>query len=301
MSSLYLMLPAAKKKGARMAYYNVGTGPVNTPMGRRILRELSEIMDFMTVRDQDSYDILRNIGVRNPRLLIAADAALNAGAVDAPRARDILAKTGLDPSREILGININAYIDTWAGPHIKAMGRERFLSVYAEALNRALKDIDAPVLFICTQHLDIDITQDLMSRTVAPRGKAIVTNREYDHYEVKGLLGQIALLFGMRLHSMILCSSTLTPILGLAYQPKIDHYFSNLGLSDYRMGFESFSADSLVAHLKKGWADRAAVRRHLGERIPLLQKKARKPAELVAAIHRGDDLDATFKKVAAEN
>jgi polysaccharide pyruvyl transferase WcaK-like protein len=102
MSTLYLLLPAARRRGRRLGCYNVGTGPVNTAAGRRILRELSEIMDFITVRDQDSYDILRDIGVRNPRLFIGADAALNVRAADPRIADAILGRVGLAPEQEIL-------------------------------------------------------------------------------------------------------------------------------------------------------------------------------------------------------
>ena len=90
MSSLHLMLPYARRKGKRMACYNVGTGPVTTPTGRRMLRELAELMDFITVRDQDSYDILRDIGVQNPRIRVTADAALNAPASDRAHAERLL-------------------------------------------------------------------------------------------------------------------------------------------------------------------------------------------------------------------
>ncbi|MBD3337282.1 MAG: hypothetical protein GF355_17355, partial [Candidatus Eisenbacteria bacterium] len=76
LSTLHLLLPAARRRGGRMGFYNVGTGPVTTPAGRRMLRRLSETMDFITVRDQESLEILHEIGVRHPRMLLTADAAL---------------------------------------------------------------------------------------------------------------------------------------------------------------------------------------------------------------------------------
>lgn len=295
MSSLYLMLPRARRKGKRMGFYNVSAGPVNTPTGRRMLRELAEIMDFITVRDRDSADILRDIGVKNPRIMITADAALNAPASDRTRAEQLLREVGLSAEGDILGININAYLDTWAGPGITPMGREKFLSIYAAALNRVLADIRVPALFVCTQHLDVEVTQDLMRRVRSPEQMAIITNREYNHCDIKAVLGRLALLFGMRLHCMILSSAEHTPIVGLAYQPKNQHYFNTLEQPDACLGFEHFTEDRLYRLLRDGWERRAELRSHLDRVIPVLQKRALKAAELVAALHRGEDLDSVFR------
>jgi polysaccharide pyruvyl transferase WcaK-like protein len=299
MSSLHLMLPAAKRRGKKMACYNVGTGPVNTKLGRKMLRELADRMDFVTVRDQDSYDVLQDIGVRNPRILITADAALNVPASDPEKAAETLRQVGLNPCEEILGININAYIDTWAGPDVTPMGREKFLAVYAAALNRVLKEIPAQVLFVCTQHLDVEITKDLMSRVTTARRKALVTNVEHNHHDVKAVLGRLALLFGMRLHCMILASSELTPIIGLAYQPKINHYYNTLGLGPWSLGFREYSEESLYKHLTAGWAQRKEIRDQLTKRVPVLQREALKASLLVSALLKGEDLDAAVNRLRA--
>ncbi len=301
LSTLYLLLPRVKRRGGRMGFYNVGTGPVNTPAGRKMLREIAERMDFITVRDQDSYDLLKEIGVRNPRMLIGADAALNVRASDEATARRILAGIGLSPDEPILGINVNAYIDTWAGPHIKPMGREKFVKIYQAALNRVGREIEAPMLFVCTQHLDVEITREIMAGVTTPRKKALLTNVEHNHCDVKAALARLALVFGMRLHCMILASSELTPIIGLAYQPKNYHYYGSLGLKEYCMGFEEFSEDALVALIRRGWAERDLIRDRLRQRIPVQQKKARRAAELVAALHRGDDLGTVIAGFPVEN
>lgn len=297
MSTLYLFLPWAKKRGKKMGFYNVGAGPVSTPQGRRMLRELSDNMDFIAVRDQDSFDILQEIGVKNPRTIIAADAALNAPSSDDSRVHAILTKHGLDPGRPILAININTYIDTWAQTGRSSMGKERFLTTYAAALNRAAENLDAQWMFLTTQHADVAITRELISRLRPSIRPCLLTNVEYNHYDVKGILRNISLLFGMRLHSMIMASSELTPIIGLAYQPKVHHYFSTLGMPERCLGFEDFSEENVCRHLLAGWEKRSAIRSHLVQFIPPLQRKARQPAELVAALDRGEDLDAAIARI----
>lgn len=297
MSTLYLLLPRAKKLGKRMGFYDVGTGPVNTPHGQKMLRELSHLMDFITVRDQASYDILKDIGVEHPRMFVAADAALNLRASDDETALRMLDSVGLSPDEEILGVNVNVYLDTWAGPGIAPMGREKFVQTYAAALNRVGKELGVPLLFVCTQHMDVDLTRDIMDRVHTAPKKAILTNVDHNHYDVKAALSKVNLLFGMRLHCMILASGALTPIIGLAYQPKNDHYFTSLGLKEYCMGFEGFSEEALFEHIRKGWSQRHELRAQLESRIPVLQERARLAAQLVAAMHRDEDLDQALLRL----
>ncbi|HQH28422.1 MAG TPA: polysaccharide pyruvyl transferase family protein, partial [Oligoflexia bacterium] len=160
LSTLYLLLPRAKRRGKKIACFNVGTGPVTTPAGQRMLRELAEIMEFITVRDQSSLDILKDIGVKNERLILTADAALNVAPCDEERIRQIFSQLKLNPEQEILGININSYIDTWAGPDHQPMGKAKFLTEYAAALSRAARKLHVPLLFVCSQHNDVAITKE---------------------------------------------------------------------------------------------------------------------------------------------
>jgi polysaccharide pyruvyl transferase WcaK-like protein len=178
------------------------------------------------------------------------------------------------------------------------MGRERFLSTYAAAVNRAAGTLGAQLLLVATQHADVDITTALAARLHPGLSARMVTNAEYNHLDIKGILRRVDLLFGMRLHSMILASSELAPIIGLAYQPKVHHYFSNLGVPECGLGFDDFSEEGLVRHILNGWERRAALKAHLRERIPALQRRARKPAEMVGALHRGEDLDRAFAAIA---
>jgi polysaccharide pyruvyl transferase WcaK-like protein len=297
LSTLYLILPQARKRGKKMGFYDVGTGPVNTKAGRRMLREISDMMDFITVRDQDSYDILMDIGVKNPRILQAADAAVNVQPSDDARCAQILERHGLKPGEPFLAANINIYLDTWAGPNRKPLTREQFMAAYVAAMDRVMDRVDAPVVFVVTQHADVGLNREVIGRLRRPERTRMVTNVEYSNYDIKGFLGKASLLCGMRLHSMILASSALTPIVGLAYQPKVHHYFRTLGLEKYSMSFDDFSAESLERHILEGWAAKDAIRKRLEERIPVLQREARKAADLVASLRRGEHIDAAFGRI----
>lgn len=300
LSTLALLLPLARKRGKRMACFDVGAGPVDTPAGQRMLRDVAELMDFITVRDRESLDILKAIGVQNPRILLAADAAVNVRPSDDGRVADILRSVGLEPGEEILAININQYLDTWARPRREPMGKDRFLQVYADAINRVADETGASVLFVATQHHDVAITKELMGRITKARKTAMVGNVTHSHYDVKGVLGACSLLFAMRLHASILGASALIPSMGLAYQPKVEFFYNSLGLGDCSLAFDGFTVDGVTHHLLRGWERRSDIRTRLEKRIPALQAEARKPARLVAAMRRGEDMDSAFAALVEE-
>lgn len=293
MSSIHLMLPLAARRGIPIIGYNVGVGPVNTPAGRRMLKAIADRMAFITVRDQDSLDLLNEVGVENPRIRLAADAALNAPSLSPAEVEPIFRAAGLDRDQPKLGINVNRYLDTWASAGRVSMGREAFLDIYAEALAGFHREVPVPLVFVTTQHHDVEITEALRRRLPATIPTAFIDNRRHDHAAIKGVLRHLDLLCGMRLHSLILASSERTPIAGITYQPKVGYYFRELEMADRTLSFDDFTAEKLRAHLLRAWNDRAELSAALQKRIPVLQAKAAGSAGLVAALDQGAEAFAS--------
>jgi polysaccharide pyruvyl transferase WcaK-like protein len=280
-----------------MACYNIGAGPVNTPAGRAMLRKVADLMDFVVVRDTASRDILRGIGCRNPRIGVAADAALNAEPCDRQTARAALRRAGLDPAAETLALNVNAYLGSWSGAGAATATRREFVGAYVRAANRVLEKVNAQAAVVATQHADVPLSRQVLSGLRSSRPVALITNVDHDHREIRGVLGEMGLLFAMRLHSIILASSALTPVAGLGYQPKVHHYFQTIGMPELCLGFDRFSEDAMAAHLLAAWENRAGLRERLGRAIPGLKRRALLTADLVACLHRGEDLDAGFRRL----
>jgi polysaccharide pyruvyl transferase WcaK-like protein len=291
LSTLSLLLPLAKRRGKLMGFYNVGAGPVDSAHGQKILRDISELMDFITVRDQESLELLKKLNVRNPRMLLTADAALNLRPAEQERARQILLSKQIDIGRQFLAVNINQYLDTWARPKRPSMGKDRFLEVYASALRRFRDQTGEQIAIFVTQHHDVSISQELADR-IGGAPVPLIANADYSHYEITRCMEYAGLLFGMRLHSVILASSVITPVIGLAYQPKVEHYLKLLGLGEFSLSFDNFSTDSVFSHILRGWESRDKIRGQLQKVIPDLKRRANVAAELVAGLDRGSNLDA---------
>lgn len=297
MSSAWAYMKYLRARGSLLGFYNVGVGPVTTTWGKRMLAELAELADFITVREVDSYALLRDMGIDEDKMLVTADNAIPVRPSSPEAIRAIFAELNLPLGGDILAININTYLNSWTGLGQKTLTAETFIATYAKALNRFLREVEVPVLFVATQHSDVPVTKRLMDATVAPRGKALFSNVRYNHHDVKGVLGHVSLLFGMRLHANILATSALTPAIALVFQQKVQSYFDLLGLSQNGLSFAEFSDEALLDHLHYGWSNRAQIRQRLEAVIPILSRETARSAEVVAALHRGEDFRAKLREL----
>lgn len=300
LSSYYALLPQAKKRGKKMACYTVTVGPCRTPKGKDMLKSVLEMMDFITVRDQDSIDEMRDAGVQNPNVIITNDIALQTTPSSKERLDQVCKEIGLTFEKEIIALNINPYFDSWAGLNRTPITKETFVKTYTDAINTALKDVDATILFVSTQHLDESLTREIMAGVRTKHKKVLLSNKKYSHFDIRGIMEKVSLLFAMRLHCLILTSAGHTPISSLNYLPKVTTYMKSLGLTDYSMGFENFSTEALVSHIQKSWENRGAIRAELDARIPRMKSESLRAAELTAALYRGESPEALIKKYQSE-
>jgi len=281
MSPLYLMLPRARKKGIKMGMYDVGVGPVSTKLGKRMLRKLVDQMDFVSVRDAGSLDVLEEAGAHHERIIPAADAAINSPASNDTAVESQLRAQGVELPETFIAVNVNPYLDSWADSKSKGIDRSTFLDTYAEALKKVWENTKVPYLIVCTQHMDVDISNELVSRLKPEMMVGVFSNRYCGHQDIKAALGKASLTIGMRLHSIILSAAMMVPVVGLAYQPKVKFFLETNGLGQYCLPFDDYSTGNLTEIIMRAWENRAQMKEHLERQVPKLQSDARISASIV--------------------
>jgi polysaccharide pyruvyl transferase WcaK-like protein len=296
LSTINVLLPIAKRFNQKMGFYNVGVGPIKTPAGAKMLKRVADLMDFITVRDEESLALLRECGVTHNRISLTADAALSVEGCSKEEAKAIFRQHGLDPEKEILALNFSKYIDTWANKQGGSMGKDAFIELASTAIKQANEKINAQLAFICTQHHDVPLTQEIMAKVDTQHPKALFANIQYNHYHIKALLAQVSLLLGMRLHATILATSSSTPSVALPHQPKVEHYFRRLGLEKEVLGFDNFSSQVLADKLISAWSQKDQTRQHLNQIMPSMKARAHYASQFVQAIDKGESLEPLFDK-----
>jgi polysaccharide pyruvyl transferase WcaK-like protein len=292
MPAVWTLFRHLRREGQYLGLYNCGLGPITTPKGNKMLREILEAAHFITVRDRDSEKLALDLGIEASKIVVTADAALTVQPCAREHAQNLIRGTGINLDTPVLGVNVNAYLNTWAEGSQSSLTPDSFAAIYGKAISQAVAEIQrtdgaVPVLFVTTQPGDIEITRKVMSHVDRSIKTGILENTHLNHFEIKGVLGELEFLFAMRLHANILATSMLTPAISLAFQKKVTSYYEELGLRENVASFETFSVESVANHLVTGWTNRAAIKATLTHNIPLLQAKAVSTAAIIDVLNQG--------------
>lgn len=269
----YLSVVAmAKLLGRPVFFYAQGFGPVNTALGKKLVRLVANRVNAITVRDPDSREELAALGVTRPPIEVTADPVLglDPARVDIARGREMLSKLGLS-SDPVVGISVRPWKNA-----------RNYLAVLA----RAADDLTAAgwqvLLVPMHYHVDLGCCREVVARMSGP---AFILEENVDYLDIMSLTANLDLAIGMRLHFLIFSSLFGVPIIGIPYDPKVNRFLQSVGLPP-GLDAEQLEYRELSARLAQVLKDRVKLGSRLRERVAPLQKEALKNAELVAELLR---------------
>ncbi|TYP57815.1 polysaccharide pyruvyl transferase CsaB [Thermosediminibacter litoriperuensis] len=211
-----LIVYLAKKMGKRVMFYANGVGPVNRKLNKRLIAAVGNTVDLITVRDDNSRDQLMSLGVKNPPIYVTADPAFALKPVDDETGFGILRWKGINFDEGSLKIGVS--VRPWN------LGKNR--QVIAETCDYLIKNHDATIVFLPMQFpQDYSESLEIMGLM---KGKARVIDEPLGPRELLWISGQMDLLCGMRLHALIFGAIMGVPLLGLAYDPKVENFLKRV-------------------------------------------------------------------------
>ncbi|HEY8449788.1 MAG TPA: polysaccharide pyruvyl transferase family protein, partial [Bacillota bacterium] len=102
--------------------------------------------------------------------------------------------------------------------------------------------------------------------------------------DVATLIARCDLIVGMRLHALILAALLRRPLAGISYDPKVDEFLSQLGLTALATLPELPPPAELVRRLEDCLDQRERCRALLAERVPRLRAGAERAFEVAAQL-----------------
>lgn len=201
----------ARLLGKPFFVYAQGIGPLQQSFSQKLVKFAVSKAKYISVRDQESFDLLRKISIQN-QIDLVPDPVMG-----------MVYKKGLNQSwLEKEGITspfITVAIREWSS-------EANFIAKTIEALDRCI-ETGQKVVFV-PMHGKHD---DQISREWAAQMKGTVAIFPYDATieEKISIIGDSTLLVGMRLHALIFAALANTPMIGLSYDPKIDSFINQVG------------------------------------------------------------------------
>ena len=194
----------AKLLGKKVFIYSQGIGPIDHAFNRRATARALKKADGIVVRDERSAKLLEQIGLPQERIVITADPVIRMKRPDRTVGREILARAGIKKDgRLTVG---------WA---IREKNRDSaFVREITECIRWLRENYDAESVLIPFHYEeDREVCSVIAERT---NGAAKCLSEKYLSEDMLSIIGNMDVLVGVRLHSMIYAAIMGVPIIGVS-------------------------------------------------------------------------------------
>lgn len=265
----------AKSLGLKVMLYANGIGPVIKNRNRKKAAEVLNLADVITLRDADSLDFLKSLGVTKPQISVTADPAFGIKKGDDGAARKILSDMGVEGG--FVCVSVRALTEKDGS----------FINGLAGMMDYISESYGVTPLFIPMQY-----ERDMrVSRAVAERMKssAVLVSRALSVSEIIGLISLSEAVIALRLHMLIFGAALGIPAMGINYDPKVKGFLDSMSLSfclepkDISEGRFKESSDSFMQNLGE-------IRRKTEKAAEALREKAGENARMAMRLINNEDL-----------
>lgn len=264
------LLQFAKRLNVKTAICAVGVENIRYDESRKLIRDVLDKVDLITVRDRSSKDILRDIGVTN-EIKVVSDPAVLLTNINADRIKD-----NLISSRVIICIrhwfSKGFYIE-------KPEVNENFIQSLSAAADFFIEHYNTKIDFI-----PLRITSYDDDRIIAKQVVSYMKHKDKTHIyscapevnEFIEMTKQSSLVIGMRLHSLILATLVGVPVIGLEYMPKVKAYMESIKQSKYSLELETITSKKLINLFENIYKNYAADSQKILSEVSKLQMAAKR-------------------------
>jgi colanic acid/amylovoran biosynthesis protein len=234
-------------------------------------------VDLITTREKLSFEYLKSLNIK-PDIRLTADAAFLVDYISDEEAIKLLEKGGIKKDKLVIGMTVKK----WNFPGHKNADKKflNYLNVISKTIEYIISSMDARVILfpqvICTSYDDDDRTVSHLIKSKlndSIKERVIVLTDDYRVEELKGMIGQMDLFIGTRMHSNIFATSMNVPTLAISYQQKTDGVMEMLGLEEYVIDINTINTQELISKIEKIWAERADIKKKLETNIRVMQDK----------------------------
>ena len=223
---------AAKRRKNKVMMYGCGIGPVIRPRHQRLAADyMNRYVDAITLREPDSLQELRRMGVDQPETCLSADPALRLPDVPDTLTDSTLFSHGVPLEGEYICFALR----NWPGVEGKLE------AIRAGAVHAYRRHGLTPVFLAVEKLHDPEVI------TRAAEGLAVphyLITRPESPMAIIGVLSRMRAVVSMRLHALIFAAGRGVPLVGLVYDPKVSAFLRYIGEEQF-VDLEELNAQKL--------------------------------------------------------
>ena len=271
------IIKTAKDMGLKVMLYSNGIGPLIREKNIQYTKKILDRTDLITLRDKESLETLREIGVSKPKILLTADPALTLKIPEKSLGRRILHEAKV-PDRRLLGISVRK----WHGLN------DDFEDIIARVCDRAASEYGLYPVFLPMQaSKDLAISKNIMSK-MKEKSSIIENHQSVD--DMLSVVGCMDFCIGMRLHMLMYAAINSVPLIGLSYDPKIQSFMTNTEQTSC-INVEELTEEKLFGMLEETIRDYVMIKDKLKKSYAALSEKAQLNGRLAAELYEKGSVD----------
>jgi polysaccharide pyruvyl transferase CsaB len=263
------LVKMAKMRGKKVMLYAQGLGPLNLGRSRMVAKLIMNQANLITYRDEKSRHLSEKLGITKPPVHVTADPVFALHPPPHEILAPIIEAEGMNTEKFKLGISVRP----WASD-------VDYIDLIAMLADSYIRENDAEVfIFPFQESQDMEMCRKLAGKMENP---AKVIEKRYSIPELLGLMGQMDMTLGMRLHALIFSIIQGVPTVGISYDPKVSTLMGIMGLP--WVDVQSFSKRDLFNAVAEVYLKRKKMKDEILDRSSELKKQANRNVEFLKVL-----------------
>lgn len=197
-----LIMKLAKHYKKKVFVYSNGVGPINKKFNRNFTRRVLNKVDYITLRDIDSYNFIKSIGVNNQNVKVLSDPVFNL-----KEASDESIREKFDINKDTVLVSVRSW-----------MNDEKLIDELVKFLNYLIDQGKNIVFMPMQMPRDTTISEKIAANLKSSK----IIDEKYPVEILMNLMKNADFIVAMRLHAMIYAIHQNLPFIGLSYDPKTE-------------------------------------------------------------------------------
>lgn len=214
------IIKLAQWMGRPTFIYAQGIGPVNRKLFHPLIKSVFRKCTYISVRDEQSRELLLSMGLEQENVEVVPDPVMG---LSLPEDMDaIIQSSESSNSLPVIGISVRYWEPD-----------RRELEALAQGLIKANREVPLHLRFL-PFHTPSDnetsryVMEKLKESIIEHGGQVSICEDAILPQQMLREVGQCDVLIGMRLHSLIYAAGRRVPLIGISYDPKIDHFLDRI-------------------------------------------------------------------------
>lgn len=254
------LLTLARWLGCKTMVYANSIGPISRPRNKKLARYVLESVDYITVRDGLSLQLLDDLGVQHPPRQLTADPVL------------LLEPAPITPKEKVIVVAVRE----WPSQH-------DYLQQVTTACRRLVQDGFAILLIPFHYGRDLAVSERL-AQAIGPGARCLSQPQNFN--ELLSDLAQAEVVVAMRLHALIMGAVCNRPLVGISYDPKVDGFLQSVA-QPLAGSTNDLQAERLYQLVLDAYERRAEIKQGMAVSLRELRALAKENAAIAHALATG--------------